>query len=211
LNLKVGQFDKIAGSLRLDTSKNGEPRVSAVTSLVKQLLIQCVAGKKADAYILTRGDGKRVSAFRMTWQNCCVAAGVGKMVCRVCGTAAIVHGKRRFCPKCETKRSRARLKYVGLIPHSLRRTSARDMSASGVPEHVIMACCGWKTASMFRRYAITNIETTVSAMAKLDAKRQRDREQLARDKTEFGDGLVTVGAKTAEMGPESVASVTLKN
>lgn len=40
--------------------------------------------------------------------------------------------------------------------HDWRRTSARNKSAAGVPQHVIMDIHGWRTASMFRRYAITN-------------------------------------------------------
>jgi integrase len=40
--------------------------------------------------------------------------------------------------------------------HDWRRTSARTKRAAGVPEGVIMDLMGWKTAAMFRRYAIVN-------------------------------------------------------
>lgn len=40
--------------------------------------------------------------------------------------------------------------------HDFRRTSARAKRAAGVPEGVIMELQGWKTAAMFRRYAIVD-------------------------------------------------------
>lgn len=40
--------------------------------------------------------------------------------------------------------------------HDLRRSAARRMVRQGIPQHVVMALCGWQTAAMFRRYAITD-------------------------------------------------------
>jgi len=51
---------------------------------------------------------------------------------------------------------RPKRRYRGLIPHDLRRSAAKALRAAGVPESVIMKAGGWKTAAMFRRYAIVS-------------------------------------------------------
>jgi len=53
--------------------------------------------------------------------------------------------------------------------HDFRRTSARSKRAAGVPEGVIMDIQGWKTAQMFRRYAIVNNDDKRKALELIDA------------------------------------------
>jgi integrase len=50
--------------------------------------------------------------------------------------------------------------------HDLRRSAARRMVRQGVPQHVVMALCGWQTAAMFRRYAITDFALLEEALAR---------------------------------------------
>ena len=44
----------------------------------------------------------------------------------------------------------------GRIPHDFRRTAARNMERAGVPRSVAMALGGWRSESMYRRYAIAS-------------------------------------------------------
>ncbi|MGH7669432.1 MAG: tyrosine-type recombinase/integrase, partial [Gemmatimonadaceae bacterium] len=44
----------------------------------------------------------------------------------------------------------------GRLIHDLRRSAARDFRRAGVSESQIMLLCGWKTATMFRRYDINS-------------------------------------------------------
>jgi integrase len=59
------------------------------------------------------------------------------------------------------------------IPHDFRRSAAKAARRAGVPEPVIMAMGGWKTPSMFRRYAIVSSADQRAAV-----------EMIARERTE---------------------------
>lgn len=55
-----------------------------------------------------------------------------------------------------------------LLFHDLRRTGARNLRNSGVPETTVMAIGGWKTRSVFERYVITDENDLADATAKLE-------------------------------------------
>jgi integrase len=140
LNLRVGQIDLVARTIRLDpgTTKNQEGReVTIESGTLLQLLRHCVEGKRPEEQVFTRGD-KPVRDFRKSWQNLCTAAGVPT-----------------------------------LLFHDLRRTAARNLRAAGVPEEIIMRIAGWKTSSVFKRYAIVDKSDIRTALQQLERTRQK--------------------------------------
>ena len=52
----------------------------------------------------------------------------------------------------------------GLLFHDLRRTGARNLRRAGVAEGVIQKIGGWKTRSVFERYAIVDQRDIADAM-----------------------------------------------
>ena len=60
-------------------------------------------------------------------------------------------------------------KYVGTIPHDLRRCTARNLSRANVPEALAMKITGHKTNSMYRRYRIVDENELREAQEKLQA------------------------------------------
>ena len=56
--------------------------------------------------------------------------------------------------------------YAGLNLHDLRRSAARNLLQAGVPETVIMKIGGWKTRSVFDRYAVASTADLTAAMQK---------------------------------------------
>jgi integrase len=55
-----------------------------------------------------------------------------------------------------------------LLFHDLRRTAARNLRRAGVAEGVIMRIGGWRTRSVFERYAIVSQTDITEAMRKLE-------------------------------------------
>ena len=62
--------------------------------------------------------------------------------------------------------------YSGLILHDLRRTAARNLRRPGIPETVIMKISGWRTRSVFERYAIVSRTDIADAMRELHQSEQ---------------------------------------
>lgn len=164
LNLRVNQIDLEQRVIRLEpgTTKNADGREVFMTDTVHALLTACTAGKQADAAVFTRSNGKPIRSFRGTWERECTRAGVGQLVCAYCSQPA---QDTAACSKCGHKGTR----YTGLIFHDLRRTAARNLRRAGIAETVIMNIGGWRTRSVFERYAIVSRTDIVDAMRKLQA------------------------------------------
>jgi hypothetical protein len=138
--------------------------------------------------VLTRDANKRIKDYRGAWRNLAIRAELGRYICAPCaklGKDIRVTGEKK-CPECQTQvRSRTRL-YRGLIPHDMRRSAAKAARRAGVPESVAMAMGGWRTNSMFRRYAIVSSADQRAAAEMIEKAR-------AATRTEFG----TEPSKTA--------------
>jgi len=178
LTLKVKQVDLMQRVIRLDpgTTKNRDGREVFMTDAVHHLLSACVTGKAAEDAVFSRPNGIAVRSFRDAWERACVGAGVGQFICADCASP-VQTGEP--CESCKGKRS----KYTGLIFHDLRRTAARNLRRAGIPETVIMKIGGWRTRSVFERYAIVSRGDIQEAMQKLQTNQQEihQQEQISHD------------------------------
>ena len=55
-----------------------------------------------------------------------------------------------------------------LLFHDLRRTAARNLRRAGIPESMIKRIGGWKTTSVFHRYAIVDRRDMATAMRQFE-------------------------------------------
>jgi integrase len=132
LDLRVGPGGRDA-TLRLDMSKNGEPRIVYLTPELKVLLTAQV--ERVDR--LSRHLGRIVTALFPHTGG------------RRAGTPRRGFGKRwrRACEQAGVP---------GRLLHDFRRTAVRNMERQGVPRSVAMKLTGHRTEAVYRRYAIVN-------------------------------------------------------
>jgi integrase len=171
LTMKVGQVDLAQRVIRLDpgTTKNSDGREVFMTDALHSLLSGCVTGKGPEEAVFSRSNGIAVRSFRDAWEKACINAGVGQCLCLGCASPVT---SAEPCGNCGSNRT----KYSGLIFHDLRRTAARNLRRAGIAETVIMKIGGWRTRSVFERYAIVSRGDIVEAMQKLET---NQRESLA--------------------------------
>jgi hypothetical protein len=145
LKMRVKQVDANANVIRLEpgTTKNKKGLEVTMPRRVRELLLQCIQGKKPNDYLFTRGNGKQVKDFRGAWEKVCNEAGLSDL---------------HF--------------------HDLRRTAARNMRRGHVSEKVAMEVGGWKTTSVFHRYAIVDNQDVADAMNMLEKSQDEQRQRL---------------------------------
>lgn len=68
-----------------------------------------------------------------------------------------------------------------LLLHDFRRSAARNLRRAGVAESVVMSVGGWKTAAMFRRYAIVSNADQRQAMEKLEQQQAENSRNFSRN------------------------------
>jgi hypothetical protein len=167
--VKMNCLPSMLGSLiywaRLSTLGGPRTAISGMVLMTEhafQVLVRCVAGKKSEDFVFTRGDGSPVKDFRQSWWKACIRSGLGSFQCRGC-EATVSEGR-----KCTTCHSKKKAKYFGLRFHDLRMTGIRNMSRKGIPEKVGMLISGHRTDSVYRRYNIVDMEVLKAATAKIE-------------------------------------------
>ncbi|MGP0018330.1 MAG: site-specific integrase [Candidatus Sulfotelmatobacter sp.] len=136
------QVDLARRILRLHETKNDEPRIVPLPSVLVNMLLG-VEPKVGRVF-----DGTNL---RKEWVTACAACGLGRKI--------EVEGKK-YDPR-----------YEGLIVHDLRRSAVRNLVNAGVPETLAMKISGHKTRSVFDRYAIASEGDLTMAMRRVEASR----------------------------------------
>jgi integrase len=121
-------------TLPAEFSKNKEPRELPLTGRLLEIIRDRFAERRLGCSYVFHNKGRPVANFKRAWRTACVKSGLGKF----------------------EKQPGKKKKYVGAIPHDLRRSAARNLSRAGVKEQVAMDVMGHKTRSMYRRYRIVD-------------------------------------------------------
>lgn len=139
--LEWRQVDRKAGVIRIEVTKNDEPRTIPYVAL--PALKDVIEGQHKLTEALSRKFGRVIPRvfhrrgepilyFFNAWRGACKRAGL-----------------------------------PGRLVHDMRRSAARNMIRAGISQRVAMAIGGWKTDSVFRRYAIVDEKLIAEGLAKL--------------------------------------------
>jgi integrase len=150
ISLRVNQIDLVDKCIHLwpDETKNDDGREAPIENpTLLTLLATCIEGKSPDDPVFTWPADHR---FR------------GRPV-------------KDFRDRWERATKAAGV--PNLLFHDLRRTAARNLRHAGVAESTIMKIGGWRTADVFRRYAIVDKQDMKNAMGKLEVSKAEAKSQ----------------------------------
>jgi integrase len=140
LELEWRRVDLVAQEIRLDTSKNGLPRMLAFGDYapLRELLDARSSSRQAlSPYVFPgRGWGRPVdrTTFQKAWRQAAIAAGLPRA-----------------------------------LVHDLRRSFVRACERAGVPRCVAMSITGHKSEEVYRRYAIVSAGDQQAGLARIGA------------------------------------------
>jgi len=150
LPLEWENVDRSAGEVRIVTSKNGHGRVLPLTGALKDLIERRWTAREHKT-----PEGVTAISRYVFHDN---GEPVGDF-------------RKAWASAC------SKAKVPGKLFHDLRRTAARNLRRAGIPETVIMKIGGWRTRSVFERYAIVSRTDIADAMRKLQQSEQATQTQ----------------------------------
>ena len=83
----------------------------------------------------------------------------------------------------------------GLLFHDLRRTGARNLRRAGVAEGAITKIGGWRSRSVFERYAILSHNDIADAILKLQESEKRAEQERALAEAQQSERTGTIRAQ----------------
>ncbi len=197
LAIQWSQVDITEREIRLEpgTTKNAKGRTlpldGELFEMIRMQRQERDSNHPSCPWVFSNG-GRPIKNLYKAWRTACVKVGLGQLVCVSCSNQM---GEAGVCSQCSGRAT----KYVGLIPHDLRRTGVRNLVRAGVPRSVAMKISGHETESVFERYDITS---------------QRDLREAAESLTRY------IGSKNSQSltkvpeiksAPETPASANLLN
>lgn len=174
--------------LRAEDAKNGHGRAIVCAGELAQVLegrqaaraVETPTGTVLSEFIF-HDNAQPIGDYRKAWQRSCIMAGCGKVVCPNCAGAVEpdrVAGTRIStwkCVSCGKSFKYESLRYVGKVPHDLRRTSVRNNVRAGISEKVCMSISGHRTRSIFDRYNIVSEDDLRDAAQKQEQYLNKER------------------------------------
>jgi len=146
-SLQWRMVDMRAGVIRIEESKNDEARTIPYAAL--PALKEVIEVQRTNTDSLEKREGRIVPwVFHRGGRPVLAFLGAWAGAC-----------KRAGLP--------------GRLVHDMRRSAARNMIRAGISQSVAMAIGGWKTASVFKRYAIVDEKMIAEGLTKLDSLRSK--------------------------------------
>ncbi len=145
-SLEWGKVDLNDGVIRLarKNDKTKRPRTLTLIGELREIIERRQAKRLPFCQHVFHRGGKPINSFRRAVRSAAIAAGLGQLV----------------------KDQTGKEKYVGFLPHDMRRSGIRNLVKAGVSEAVGMSISGHTTNSTYKRYGIIDEDIQRSALEK---------------------------------------------
>jgi integrase len=161
--LTWGRVDLKAGTMRLERSKNDNPRVFPINADPELAELFRRQRKYTDEVqrrtgqiipLVFHNEGRPIVNYYKAWHA-------------ACKRAAVLKDEDGNPVERDGKVVIARPHLLGRIPHDFRRSACRRLIQGGVPEQIAMRLTGWKSRQMLDRYFVFNERDLNEAVSKI--------------------------------------------
>jgi integrase len=135
--------------------KTKRPRTLALVGELREIIERRQAKRLPFCPYVFHRAGKPIKSFRRAVKSAAIAAGLGQLV----------------------KDEAGKEKYVGFLPHDMRRSGIRNFTKAGIDESTGMSISGHRTNSVYKRYNIIDENIQRQALEKSQEQQHREVEQ----------------------------------
>jgi integrase len=152
-SLEWSEVDLDRNMIRLpaEKSKSKKPRNLPIIGALLEIIQRRLAVRRLDCPYVFHRKGKPIASFRKAFKAAAIVAGLGHL-------------------------DEATGKYVGVVPHDMRRSAVRNFRRAGLSENEGMKLSGHETDSIYRRYDIISDDDLTESMNRVQEHLKKEAE-----------------------------------
>jgi integrase len=153
-------FDKVDTDdwviwLSRKNDKGKRPRTLALVGELREIIERRKAKRLPFCKYVFHRNGEQMKSFRKAFKAAAIKVGLGQLI----------------------EDGKGKEKYVGVVPHDMRRSGIRNFTKAGLGESEGMSISGHRTNSVYKRYNIIDEDMQRAALEKVQEYQKRELEK----------------------------------